>query len=309
MIDNFTKFSAIVHYKRFGGTVRHVARQYGVSKSSVARWVNANPECVKLKRRRRDRKSALKTISLCVTQAMSSSPFLTAKDLVVRLSEHLGVRVSESTISRCRKANNFRFKRSQRAQEAQRVDPRHPFMKHDDPYEGAITLDESSFVSIDGPSMGWARGSKRVPKGPPTRRRRISLLLAIDANGVVDFDIRQGAFKGDTYAAFLSKLPPGRTIIADNCNIHKTAAVRAAAAARHQTLTYTPPYCPWFNPVEFAFSKLKNTYRRARLEGRADFVLDVQDALAGITRSDCMSFFEHARHVRQIELEKDAGPV
>jgi transposase len=64
MIDNFTKFSAIVHYKQFGGTVRHVARQYGVSKSSVARWVNANPDCVKIRCLRRDRKSALKTLLL-----------------------------------------------------------------------------------------------------------------------------------------------------------------------------------------------------------------------------------------------------
>lgn len=309
MIDNFTKFSAIVHYKQFGGTVRHVARQYGVSKSSVARWVSANPECAKLKRLRRDRKCAWRTMSSCVAQAMSSSPFLTARDLVAHVSAHLGMRVSEATISRCRRANNFRFKRSQRAQEAQRVDPGHPFMQPGDPYEGAITLDESSFVSIDRPTMGWARGSRRVPKGPPTRRKRISLLLAIDANGVVDFEIRQGAFKGVTYAAFLAKLPSHRTVIADNCNIHKAKVVKAMAAVNHQTLMYTPPYCPWFNPVEFAFSKTKNAYRRARLEGREDFVLDVRDALAGITQSDCAAFFEHARHVRQIELGKSVKPV
>ena len=304
MIDTFTKFSAIVHYQQFGGTVRHVARRYGVSKSSVARWVNANIECAKIKRLRRDRKSAVKTLSSFITQSMDTSPFLTAKDLVARVSKYLGVSVSESTISRCRRANNYRFKRTQRSQEVQRVDRNHPFMAPHDPYDGSITLDESSFVSIDGPTMGWARGSKRVAKGPPTRRKRISLLLAIDANGVVDFEIREGAFKGDTYSAFLSKMPSHRTIIADNCNIHKTETVKSAAKARHQTLMYTPPYCPWFNPVEFAFSKIKNAYRRARLEGRASFVLDVQDALAGITPADCKAFFEHARRVRQIELGK-----
>ncbi len=309
MIEAFTKFSAIVHYKQFGGTVRHVARKYGVSKSSVSRWVNDDPGCVKIKRLRRKRKSAVKTLSKFIVQSMETSPFLTAKDLVVRVSQHLGVSVSESTISRCRKAYNYRFKRTQRSQEVQRVDRDHPFMEPHDPYEGSITLDESSFVSIDGPIMGWARGSRRVPKGPPTRRKRISLLLAIDANGVVDFDVREGAFKGDTYAAFLSKLPTHRTIIADNCNIHKTGAVKSVAEARHQTLMYTPPYCPWFNPVEFAFPKIKNAYRRARLEGRADFVLDVNDALAGITPADCSSFFEHSRRVRQIELSKILAPA
>ena len=38
MINNHTKFSAIVHYKQFGGTVRKIAKRYGVSKSSVSRW-------------------------------------------------------------------------------------------------------------------------------------------------------------------------------------------------------------------------------------------------------------------------------
>ena len=56
MINNHTKFSAIVHYKQFGGTVRKIAKRYGVSKSSVSRWVNSNPDCVILKRRRRNRK-------------------------------------------------------------------------------------------------------------------------------------------------------------------------------------------------------------------------------------------------------------
>ena len=37
MINNHTKFSAIVHYKQFGGTVRKIAKRYGVSKSSVDR--------------------------------------------------------------------------------------------------------------------------------------------------------------------------------------------------------------------------------------------------------------------------------
>lgn len=88
MIDNFTKFSAIVHYKQFGGTLRHVARKYGVSKSSLARWVNANPACDKTKCLRRDRKTAVQALSKFVVDSMEAAPFLTAKDLVARVSQH-----------------------------------------------------------------------------------------------------------------------------------------------------------------------------------------------------------------------------
>ncbi len=207
-------------------------------------------------------------------------------------------------MSRVRRTANFRFKRAQRAQSAHAVDPDHPFMSGEDPYSDAITLDESSFVSIDRPSMGWACGSERVAKGPPKHRKRVSLLLAIDAQGIVDYEVREGSFKGATYAAFLQKLPPGRSIIADNCSIHKSKLAKAAADAKHQILTFTPPYSPWFNPVEFAFSKTKNAYRRARLRGEDDFIRDVREAVTHLTPQDCCAFFDHARHVRQAEIAK-----
>jgi hypothetical protein len=31
------------------------------------------------------------------------------------------------------------------------------------------------------------------------------------------------------------------------------------------TLNYIPPYCPWYNPVEYAFSNIKRVFRRQRL--------------------------------------------
>ena len=309
MINNHTKFSAIVHYKQFGGTVRKIAKRYGVSKSSVSRWVNSNPDCVILKRRRRNRKCAVAKISDFVVQAMETTPHITAREIIGTIKGKFGLKVSEATISRCRQRNNYRFKRAQRAQQCQDVHPDHPFMKQQDPYDGAITLDESSFVSTDSPSMGWAKGSKRVPKGPPKRRKRVSLLLALDAEGVVAYKVIQGAFNGASYSEFLATLPSHRTIIADNCAIHRTRVAVEIAKQKHQTLLYTPPYCPWFNPVEFAFSKTKSAYRRARLDGRSDFVLDIQDALAGITAADCASFFQHARNVRQIELAKHPADV
>ena len=70
---------------------------------------------------------------------------------------------------------------------------------------------------------------------------------------------------------------------------------------------FTPPYCPWFNPTEFAFSKTKEAYRRARLAGAVDFVADVDASLRKLTSEDCSAFFRHAAKVRQIELRKHAA--
>lgn len=251
----------------------------------------------------------MRMISECVMSAMMDDPYLTARGLIKLVFDVHGISVSESTISRCRRSLNLRYKRAQRSREAQRVDPAHSFLSPGDPYAGAIALDESSFVSLDSPSMGWARGSRRVAKGPPLRRRRVSLLLAIDASGVVASEIRHGAFKGSTYAEFLTRLPKNRTILADNCSIHKARIVKDVADARNQRLRYTPPYCPWFNPVEYAFSKTKAAYRRARLQGHADFTVDVVEAVGRITSDDCAAFFEHARRNRRLELDEQMTPT
>jgi transposase len=262
--------------------------------------------CMETKRARRVRKSMVRTIGDAVEAAMAANPYLTAIDLIGHVARTIGTNVSESTISRCRRSRGLRYKRVQRAQHVEDVDPSHPFMAND-VYDGAITLDEASFVSIDRPTRGWAKGSERVGKGAPRGRSRISLLLAIDAGGVVAYDIRKGSFNSDMYAEFLKRLPPGRTLIMDNCSIHRSAVAKSAAEGRGQTLVFTPPYSPWFNPTEFIFSKTKAAYRRARLDGRTDFVVDVVSALATVSAADCAGCFNHSRRVRLAELEKSSS--
>ena len=305
MHPKHTKYQAIVHYKRFGATLRQVARIYKVGKSTVSRWVLEDPECRNLRRRRRDRKSKVKEIAKIVGEAMKADPFLSAVEVIRIVQRNLGKNVSEATVSRCRKKIGFRYKQTSRTQDSDHVDPSHPFLKSNY-YDGAIALDECHFSSGDStPRRGWALGAKKVPKCAPRARRSISLLLALDANGVVGYTIRSGAFSKDSYASFLASLPRDRIIIADNVAFHKSLPARLVAEQRNQTLVFTPPYCPWFNPTEFAFSKTKAAYRRSRLSGSPDFIADVRQAIACISADDCAAFFRHSERVRQIELEKN----
>jgi transposase len=172
-------------------------------------------------------------------------------------------------------------------------------------YDGAIAVDESSFVSIDTPRKGWAQRNRHVPKPPPKVRKRVSLLLAIDTNGVVDFEIRDGSFNTASYSSFLRRLPRGRRITADNVAFHKSKLTRDVASERDQTLVFTPPYCPWFNPVEFAFSVTKGEYRRARSIPGSNFVNDVRQAIGTrMTGKSCSGFFRHAHRCLQVEMRR-----
>ena len=49
----------------------------------------------------------------------------------------------------------------------------------------------------------------------------------------------------------------------DNLGAHKVKGVRELIEAAGARLLYLPPYSPDFNPIEMAWSKLKNFLRRA----------------------------------------------
>ena len=201
-----------------------------------------------------------------------------------------------STIARCRKALGYRFKKASRSQEHQKADKLHPFMlKSDMSYANVFAVDESSFVSLDHPQRGWAKANRAVPKPAPKNRKRLSLILAFNKDGKVVSEVRSGSYRGDSYADFIRQLPDGCNVLADNASIHKTKTVKEVAAEKGIQLVYTPPYCPWFNPVEYAFSSVKHEYRKARAMQLKTHATDIHDAVQKcVTPEHCISFFQHA---------------
>jgi transposase len=91
----------------------------------------------------------------------------------------------------------------------------------------------------------------------------------------------------------------------DNASIHKAAVVREAAREMNLELVYTPPYCPWFNPVEHAFSVTKSCYRRARVLSTRPFEEDVAASLTRLTPDICSGCFDGGRNARQNEVTRD----
>jgi len=51
----------------------------------------------------------------------------------------------------------------------------------------------------------------------------------------------------------------------DNCCVHHNGRVASIFEARNMLHMYLPPYSPDFNPIEKAFSVLKNQLKRAQV--------------------------------------------
>jgi transposase len=302
-----TRYVSVFEYLNMTRSLRKIAIKYSIGRSTLARWVNIEvSKRLPAKRKSWTRlKPTLTTMcSPHVQNILSRNAFAHVDDIRRELHAITGLLVSRSTVARCRREAGFTFKLSCRSQDHQRADRQHPFFADKDIYDhDTISIDESSFVSCDSTRRGWALRGKHVFKQPPRSRKRVSLLLAIDRHGVVAASMKFGSYNSVAFAEFLKSLPVNKRVLLDNASIHRTAIVRQTARDKNLQLIYTPPYCPWFNPVEHAFSVAKSTYRRARVLSTSPFQNDVVASLNRLTAESCNGFFEGGRKARLREFQ------
>ena len=100
-------------------------------------------------------------------------------------------------------------------------------------------------------------------------------------------------FEGYVRHRLAPTLRPGQIVVADNLRAHDSDGARAAIEARGAHFWQLPSYSPDFNPIEEAFSKVKQALRRA--QARTDDALRsaTWDALASITPADIAGWYSH----------------
>ena len=72
----------------------------------------------------------------------------------------------------------------------------------------------------------------------------------------------------------------------DNLGAHRTDKVRELVEARGAELLFMPSYSPDLNPIEEAFSKIKNIVRKAGARTREALVEAISEALCAVTLED-----------------------
>lgn len=90
------------------------------------------------------------------------------------------------------------------------------------------------------------------------------------------------------------ELRPGDTVVIDNLPAHKIGGVREAIEKAGARLLFLPPYSPDFNPIEMAFSKLKDLLRKAAAKTIEELWSVVADCLPAFTTEECRHYFNAA---------------
>lgn len=163
-----------------------------------------------------------------------------------------------------------------------------------------IFLDETSTSTTLTPVRGWApRGDRLLGRVPRQRWHTSTLLATLTTTGMGEAVVVEGATDRLVFDAFVEqflvpKLRPGQIVIADNLGVHKSPHARQLIEAAGCELRFLPPYSPDCNPIEQAFSKLKQHLRQASPRTFDAIVAAVASALDAITPDDARGYFAAA---------------
>lgn len=177
-------------------------------------------------------------------------------------------------------------------------------MKGIDPADLAFIDEAGSTVAMTRLHARAPVGERAVDDVPRNRGTVISMIGALTLDGLVAMMTVEGGTDGDVFHAYVREvlgpaLRPGMTVVLDNAGAHKVAQVREAVHALGCRLRFLPPYSPDLNPIELAWSKLKELLRSAKARCRETLDAAIRGAMAAITPSDARNWTRHCGYAIQ----------
>ncbi len=160
-----------------------------------------------------------------------------------------------------------------------------------------VFLDESGITVNMTRSWGRCVGGGRIHEGTPESRWQVTTILgAMSLDGMIATMAIEAATDRDVFLAYLDevlcpRLQPGQVVILDNLSSHKVAGVRERIEQAGAKVLYLPPYSPDLNPIEKAWSKLKQLLRAAKARTPEALLEALRNALPQITPDNAKAWF------------------
>jgi len=142
-------------------------------------------------------------------------------------------------------------------------------------------------------------GGGRICESTPGGRWKIMTILgAMSLRGVIASMTIEEATDGDIFLAYVEHilcpaLHPGDVVVMDNLSSHKVKGVRRLIEKVGAEVLYLPPYSPDLNPIEKAWSKLKQLLRSAKARSRDELENAIVEAIRLITPDNAKAWFKH----------------
>lgn len=143
------------------------------------------------------------------------------------------------------------------------------------------------------------KGERALGKAPRNWGKNLTLIASLSLEGLSQKNmVVEGATDTRAFETYVEhflcpELKAGQVVIMDNLSAHKGERIRTLIESKGAHLLFLPAYSPDFNPIEGAFSKLKNSLRKAKARTRESLLEAIGQALDGITHHDAQGWFGH----------------
>lgn len=162
-------------------------------------------------------------------------------------------------------------------------------------------MDESGFhTSMTRLRARAPKGKRAYGKVPRNRGKNTTLIASITLEGGMGESMSiEGATDSEAFEAYVEhfltpSLCEGQVVVLDRLGAHRTDRVKQLIEGRGADLVFLPSYSPEMNPIEEAFSKIKQLVRKAGARVREELVETIGRALAAVTIEDAAGWFAHA---------------
>jgi transposase len=161
-----------------------------------------------------------------------------------------------------------------------------------------VFVDESGFhTSMMRLRARAPRGKRAYGRVPRNRGKNQTLIASVTLEGGMGEAISiEGATDAEVFEAYVQDflaptLKAGQVVVLDGLGAHRTARVREFIEGRGAELLFLPSYSPDLNPIEEAFSKIKNIVRKAGARTHEALNEVMGEALAAVTLEDVAGWF------------------
>jgi transposase len=243
-------------------SLRKTSTMLDIHFSSISRWLN------NLERKpypvRQFTKSDL--IVETIKDTIQTFPFISERELAKRLTDSFNLKFSKELVRLSIKKLGYTKKKAKYFSCPTSLET---ITK--DFLEKRLTLKNRLFLSIDETSFGRSgfesrgyalKGKKLFIKKKLPRMTTISVCACCSNSKWIGYAKQEGSYNKAFFLEFLKNidLPSNSVLLLDNIKFHHSKEVVDYLKSIDVIPLFTPPYSPWFNPIEGCFSIVKRSF-------------------------------------------------
>jgi len=141
---------------------------------------------------------------------------------------------------------------------------------------------------------------------PKNRGKNMTLIASMSVHGMGESMCFEGATDAKALEVYVEHflaptLCEGQVVVMDKLGAHRPKRIREMIEARGADLVFVPSYSPDLNPIEQAFSKIKNVLRKLGARTHEALLEAMEGALSKISAADVAGWFGHCGY--QLEVQ------